>query len=83
MKYSRDWTDELGCFGTIVVVILVFAIAFGLLMFEAWIFMLLWNWIVGEVIGWITFSFWEAVGVTLLLDIIGGFFKSSISVNKG
>ena len=82
MKYTRSWIDDLSCFGTIMVVILIFAIVIGLFLLEAWVFMLLWNWIVGDLIGWITFTFWESVGVTLLLDIIGGFFKSSVTVNK-
>lgn len=36
----------------------------------ACILMLLWNWIVGGVFGWITLTFWQALGVSFLINII-------------
>jgi hypothetical protein len=53
----------------IVVVIALVCVVVGI---ETTVFMLLWNWIVGGVIGWITLNFWQSLGVILLLDILGG-----------
>ena len=58
---------------TIVVVIL-------LSLFTGWIFMLLWNWLAP--IFWTAapiLTYWQAMGIMLILNIIGSFFKSSSS----
>lgn len=56
----------------VLAVIIVIALVVVVVGIETTVFMLLWNWIVGGVIGWITLSFWESLGVILLLDILGG-----------
>jgi hypothetical protein len=61
--------DFLGWVLTVIVVIALVAVVIGI---ETTVFMLLWNWIVGGVIGWITLNFWQSLGVILLLDILGG-----------
>lgn len=58
--------------GWVLAVIVVIALVVAVIGIETTVFMLLWNWIVGGVIGWITLSFWESLGVILLLDILGG-----------
>jgi hypothetical protein len=45
---------------------------------EGWILMLLWNWLAP--IFWTSapeLSYWQAMGIMLLLSIIGSFFRSS------
>ena len=75
--------DELGLGWTIAVVVIALLVSlgliFGLVCLEAWIFMLLWNWVVP--IFWATaplLKFWGAFGTILLLDTIGGFFRIKI-----
>lgn len=54
-------------------VVLVIAILFLVASFEAWILMLLWNWIVPMLfVGAKTLTFWGAFGVMLLCDILFG-----------
>jgi hypothetical protein len=61
--------DFLGWVLAVIVVIALICVVVGI---ETTVFMLLWNWIVGGLIGWITLSFWQSLGVILLLDILGG-----------
>lgn len=61
--------DFLGWVLAFIVVIALVCVVVGI---ETVVFMLLWNWIVGGVIGWITLDFWQSLGVILLLDILGG-----------
>ena len=46
-----------------------FAILFG------YFVMLLWNWLMPEIFGLITITFWQAVGITILARLIFGSFK--------
>ena len=62
----------LGILGWVLAVIIVIALIVVIVGIETAVFMLLWNWIVGGLIGWITLSFWQALGVIVLLDILGG-----------
>lgn len=64
---------------TLLAVIIVIALVFGILCFEGWIFMLLANWVLSLFSVAFAFTFWQAFGVVLLLSFIGGFFKSSSS----
>ena len=59
------------------VVILAIALVFGIVCLEAWIGMLLFNWVM--VLFGCTFAlnFWQAFGICVLLSFVGGFFKSS------
>ena len=52
----------------------------GLVAFETWAVMSLWNWLVP--IFWSScpiLSFWQTLGVIILINIITSFFKSSKS----
>lgn len=62
-------------------IILTLALAFGLVCLEAWIGMLLFNW-VADLFGW-TFilTFWQAFGFCFLLNFVSSFFKSSSKKN--
>jgi hypothetical protein len=62
--------------GVIIGVVLVLALAFGLLCLEAWIGMLLWNWFVVGMLGFTNLymtNIWQMWGVILLCNIL---FKS-------
>ena len=61
--------------------ILGLALAFGIVCLEAWIGMLLFNWVAG-LFGWaFILTFWQAFGICALLSFVGGFFKSSSKKN--
>jgi len=57
-----------------ILVVMVTAIIIGL--FMAFPVMWLWNWLMPKILGLITISFWEALGLTLLCSFL---FKSSNS----
>lgn len=59
------------------VVIAAIALIFGLVFFEAWIGMLIFNWVMGLFGVAFTLTFLQAFGVCVLLSFVGGFFKSS------
>ena len=58
---------------TLMAIILVL----GIVCFEAWIGMLLFNWVMGLFGCAFSLTFWQAFGVWALLSFVGGFFKSS------
>ena len=60
---------------TIFVLALVGGLAFGLLCFEAWLVMLLWNWIAVALFGLPTIGFWMAFGLMFLCSLL---FKSKV-----
>ncbi len=65
--------DNNGCLGTIGLVILVLALVFGGLCLEGWLVMLLWNAVLPLI--WAnapTLTFWVAVGLVFLLDLLFG-----------
>ena len=65
--------------GTFLAVIIVLALVFGVLCLEAWIGMLIFNWVMGLFGVAFALTFWQAFGVCVLLSFVGGFFKSSSS----
>lgn len=78
----RDWLNDafdngfaFGC----TVVILILGIAFGLLCFEGWILMLLWNAILVPLFGFGILKFWWAVGIILICNIL---FKGTTTITK-
>ena len=62
-------------------IILTLALSFGLVCLEAWIGMLLFNWVVGLFGCAFTLTFWQAFGICTLLSFIGGFFKTNSKKN--
>jgi sterol desaturase/sphingolipid hydroxylase (fatty acid hydroxylase superfamily) len=59
--------------GVIIGVIIVLALAFGLLCLEAWLAMLLWNWFVVGMLGFANLymaNIWQMWGVMLLCNIL-------------
>lgn len=66
---------------TVLEIILGIAVIFGIYCLEAWIGMLLFNWVVGLLGYAFMLTFWQTFGICLLLAFIGGFFKSSSKKN--
>lgn len=76
-----DKKDDIGCLGIILMVILVFAIAFGFSCLYAWIAMLLWNWVMPMIwAGAPVMTFWPMWG---LYELCGFLFRSrNINTNS-
>lgn len=62
----------------ILILILILALAFGVLCFEGWLVMLLWNATVAVIFGLTEIGFWMAVGVMLLCNLL---FTPFIKIN--
>jgi hypothetical protein len=72
--------DDMGVGAIILTIILVLALVFGILCFEGWLLMLLWNAVIPTIfIGVPTIKFWWAVGLILICNIL---FKPTIPSNS-
>lgn len=58
-------------------ILICLVLLFAIVSFQAWIFMLLWNWLIGGVLGYTLLTFWQSMGAIVLLNLIGGFFKGT------
>lgn len=63
----------------ILIAVIALAIVFGCICLEAWLGMLLSNWVIALFGGAFAFTFWQAFGIVLVLSFIGSFFKGSSS----
>ena len=61
------------------IVIGALALSFGVMCFQAWIVMLLWNWIAVSLFGLPAVGFWMAFGLRLLCSLL---FKSKTTVKN-
>jgi hypothetical protein len=67
---------------TLLIIFIVLALAFAFASFEAWIIMMLWNWIVP--IFWAnapTLSFWLTLGIMMLCNLLFSNRKITVSRN--
>ena len=79
MKYSKDDLSDLGCGGLILVILLIFALAFGMMCFEAWIAMLIWNYVVVALFATLPIvGFWQAFLILMLINIVFGSLKTVV-----
>lgn len=72
--------EDYGCGVFLLCVLLVLALAFGVLCFEGWLLMLVWNYAVVAIFNAPPIGFWIAVCFVWLLNIIGNAF--TIKVKK-
>ena len=61
------------------IVIGALALSFGVMCFQAWLVMLLWNWVAVDLFGAPVLGFWMAFGLRWLCSLL---FKSKVTVNK-
>ena len=79
MKYSKSGLEELGCGGFIFVVLLILALAFGIMCFEAWIAMLIWNCVVVALFATLPIiGFWQTFLILMLINIVFGGLKTVV-----
>lgn len=81
-KVAEIWKDPssvgLAVIATITLVLLGLGFAFGLMCFQSWLVMLLWNWVAVELFSLPALSFWMAFGLRWLCRLLFCF-KASAS----
>jgi len=58
-------------------VVLVIGLIFGMLSISAWIFETLWNLIIVELFNAPVVSFWQSMGIVVLLSFVGGIVRGN------
>lgn len=74
-----DYSVGVAILATVGIVIGAIALTFGVMCLQAWLVMLLWNWIAVGLFGAPALSFWVAFGLRWLCSLL---FKSKLTVNK-
>lgn len=75
----EDYSTGVAILAIIGIVIGAFALSFGMMCLQAWLVMLLWNWVAVGLFGAPALGFWMAFGLRLLCSLL---FKSKVTVNK-
>lgn len=70
--------EDYGCLVLIIALVIVLALAFGVLCFEGWLLMLLWEAVLVPLFGWSALTFWQSVGILLICNILFGGCKTVI-----
>jgi hypothetical protein len=70
--------EDYGCFALLIGLVIVLGLAFGGLCLEGWLLMLLWNAVLVPLFGWSALTFWWAVGILLICNILFGGAKTVI-----
>jgi hypothetical protein len=79
MKYAKDDLSDFGCGGLILAILLIFALAFGIMCFEAWIAMLIWNYVVVALFATLPIiGFWQMFLILMLINIVFGGLKTVV-----
>lgn len=64
-----NWNKYTG-WEKLIAVIFLLAFVFGALCLVSWLGMLLWNAIVPSIVGWGAITFWQAMGIKLMITFI-------------
>ena len=75
----EDYSTGVAVLAIIGIVIGAFAWCFGVMCLQAWLVMLLWNWVAVGLFGAPALGFWMAFGLRWLCSLL---FKSKVTVNK-
>jgi hypothetical protein len=80
MKNSyKDSFDGFGCGALIIILIMALALAFGIMCFEAWIAMLIWNYVVVALFATLPIiGFWQMFLILMLINIVFGGLKTVV-----
>ena len=80
MKYSyEDKFDDFGCGALIIILVMALALVFGIMCFEAWIAMLIWNYVVVVLFTALpVIGFWQMFLILMLINIVLGSFKTVV-----
>jgi hypothetical protein len=75
----EDYSTGVAVLAIIGIVIGALAWAFGMMCLQAWVVMLLWNWVAVGLFGAPALGFWMAFGLSWLCSLL---FKSKVTINK-
>ena len=77
------WNNDIGCLsvGAAIIIGVILLAIVGSLITGAIIWGL-WNWVIVTLFEAEPISYWLGVGIAAILTIIGGYFRSSTTVNK-
>ena len=64
------YRNQFSIWEKLVAVILILIVAFGTLCLVSWLGMLLWNAVVPSTVGWGKITFWQAMGIKLMITFI-------------
>ena len=74
MNFS--WNEDYSVLQNILIIIinfvLIVAITFGVMCFNSWLIMLLWNAVLTSVFGLTTITFWQTFGISLIVWLLCG-----------
>lgn len=82
-KIVNIWENSYSTAGAVFTIILLVALAlgfvFGVMCFQSWLVMLLWNWVAVELFSLPAIGFWMAFGLRWLCGLL---FRSNASTQK-
>ena len=79
MNAWGEYSVGVAIFAIIGIIIGALALWFGAICLQAWLVMLLWNWVAVELFGAPVLSFWVAFGLRWLCSLL---FNSIVNINK-
>lgn len=77
--WDYDMPVWMNLMGWVIGIAFVFGAIFGLLCFESWLIMLLWNVTLPAIFGFTTLTFWQAFGLNLLVWLLFGGIRKNVS----
>lgn len=75
-----DVCEEWGCGIALLIILLVFALVFGIYCLEGWILMLVWNGVVAGMWNGPAIGYWLSVGIVFVLNLIGRALRKTTTV---
>ena len=84
MNFS--WNEDYSVWQNILIIIinfvLIVAITFGVMCFNSWLIMLLWNAVLTSVFGLTTITFWQTFGIYLIVWLLCGGISKIIKIKR-
>ena len=84
MNFS--WNEDYSVWQNILIIIinfvLIVAITFGVMCFNSWLIMLLWNAVLTSVFGLTTITFWQTFGIYLIIWLLCGGISKIIKIKR-
>lgn len=76
MRRDKSWAEIIATCSVALVIIILLQLLTG------WIISLLWNWIIVALFGLPAIDTWMGTGISILLWIVGGYFRGSGGSSK-
>jgi hypothetical protein len=85
MKFDWDHSHSwwVNILAIIIAIVFTLGVAFGFMCLNSWLIMLLWNAILPALFGFSTITFWQTLGLYLILWLLkGGISKIATNISK-